>query len=185
MDRKIDYRWMRPEDGQALMRLHRRAILLEGVRAYSPDIARSWAFGLEPEGYARSAERGEALEVALVQRAVVGFCGTQDGEISGLYVDPAFSRRGVGAGLMSRALKRIRSEGYEDARVVAALGAAPFYEAMGFRALRGRIWETRGGLRMRVLEMARPYEALRPDLPPFGEVSAKPAKGVEVLDLCM
>jgi GNAT superfamily N-acetyltransferase len=176
---KIDYRWMRPEDGVALARLHRRAILLEGVRAYSPDIARSWAFALEPEGYARSAARGEALEVALIQRAVVGFCGTQDGEISGLYVDPAFARRGVGAGLMRRALKRIAAEGHGEARVTAALGAAPFYEAMGFRALRGKIIETRGGLRMRTLEMVRPFGPS--DLPPMGEVSAKPTKGAEVL----
>ena len=55
MDRQITIRPMTPDDGQALVRLHRRAILLEGVRAYSPDMARSWAYGLEAEGYARSA----------------------------------------------------------------------------------------------------------------------------------
>ena len=178
MDRPISYRPMRPDDGQALVRLHRRAILLQGVRAYSPDLARSWAYGLEPDGYARSAAHGEALEVALVQAAVVGFCGTQDGEITGLYVDPAFTRIGAASGLMRRALKRIQAEGHDRARVTAAMSGVPFYEAMGFHALRGRIHPTRGGLSMRVLEMVREY-----DLPPLGEVSAKPTKGAEGLGL--
>ena len=56
---------------------------------------------------------------------------------------------------MRRALKRIYAEGRRNARVTASLGAVPFYEAMGFQALRGRIQETRGGLRLRVLEMVR------------------------------
>ena len=158
MDRQISYRPFRPEDGEALVRLHRRAILLEGVRAYSPDLARSWAFGLEAKGYACSAARGEAIEVALCAGAVIGFCGTQDDEISGLYVDPAFMRMGAASGLMRRALKRIQAGGHDHARVMAAMSGVPFYEAMGFRALRGRMHPTRGGAAMRVLEMSREFE---------------------------
>lgn len=162
MRSEISFRPMRPDDGPALVRLHRRAILLQGVRAYTPDLARSWAYGLEAHGYAESAERGELLEVAQIGPAVVGFCGAQDGEISGLYVDPAFQRLGVASGLMRRALKRIYAEGRDAARVTAALGAVPFYEAMGFRTLRGRIQETRGGQRLRVLEMVRERQSEAP-----------------------
>ncbi len=159
MRSEITYRPMLPDDGPGMVRLHRRAILLEGVRAYTPDLARSWAYGLDPGAYAECAERGEVLEVALLGAAIVGFCGTQDGEISGLYVDPAFQRSGIASGLMRRALKRIYAEGREVAHVTAALGAVPFYEAMGFHALRGRIQETRGGQRLRVLQMGREREA--------------------------
>ena len=158
MDRQITFRPMTPDDGQALVRLHRRAIQLEGVRAYSPDMARSWAYGLEAEGYARSAARGEDIEVATLAGAVIGFCGTQQEEVSGLYVDPAFQRLGAASGLMRRALKRIRADGHDHARVMAAMSGVPFYEAMGFRALRGRMHPTRGGVAMRVLEMTRPFE---------------------------
>jgi GNAT superfamily N-acetyltransferase len=158
MDRQISYRPMTPDDGEALVRLHRRAILLEGVRAYSPDVARSWAFGLHAEGYARSAARGEDIEVALIGRAAVGFCGTEADEVCGLYVDPEFQRMGIGAGLMRRALKRIHAGGHDRARVMAAMSGVPFYEAMGFHALRGRMHPTRGGVMMRVLEMVREFD---------------------------
>jgi GNAT superfamily N-acetyltransferase len=156
MDTNIDYRWMRPEDGPSLTRLHRRAILLEGVRAYGPDLARSWAHGLKPEGYAAAAAEGEAIEVATIQGAVVGFCGVRDDEIRGLYVDPAYARHGVGAALMRRALQRIQAGGFARARVTAARSGVEFYEAMGFHTERGRMYPTRGGLAMPVLEMTRP-----------------------------
>jgi len=153
MAREIRYRWMRPEDGAALDRLHRRAILLGAVRAYSPDVVRSWAYGLRPEGYAASAADGEAIEVAEIAGAVVGFCGTKDDEIKGLYVDPAFTRRGVASGLTRRALDRLAAQGREPVRVSAAFSGVDFYEAMGFRPVRGRLHATRGGAEMRVLEM--------------------------------
>jgi GNAT superfamily N-acetyltransferase len=168
MDRQISYRPMTPDDGLTLVRLHRRAILLEGVRAYSPDVARSWAFGLEAEGYARSAARGENIEVALSGAAVVGFCGTRADEVCGLYVDPEFQRMGAGSGLMRRALKRIHAGGHDRARVIAAMSGVPFYEAMGFRTLRGRMRPTRGGVAMRVLEMVRAFE---PGVPPTDQAA--------------
>jgi len=161
MRSEITCRPMLPDDGVALMRLHRRAILLDGVRAYSPDLARSWAFGLSPEGYRDHAEAGEAFDVAQLNAAVVGFCSTKDDLIAELYVDPAFTRCGVASGLMRRALKRIHAEGHDRARVLAALSGVAFYEAMGFRAIRGRIHPTRGGLSMRVLEMVREREPER------------------------
>lgn len=156
MESKIEHRRMGPEDGPALMRLHRRAILLEGARAYGPEIARSWAHGLKADGYAEAAASGEAIEVAVIRGAVVGFCGVRADEIRGLYVDPAYARQGVGAELMRRALQRIYADGHERARVTAARSGVEFYEAMGFRTERGRMHATRGGLAMRVLEMARP-----------------------------
>lgn len=162
MNAVIDYRWMRPEDGEALARLHRRAILLVGVRAYSPEIARSWAFGLRPDGYAEAATRGEAIEIAEMFGAPVGFCATKADEIKGLYVDPGFMRLGVASSLMLRALARLAAEGHGEARVMAALSGVDFYEAMGFRTARGRLHPTRGGLGMPMLEMARPLLAEPP-----------------------
>ncbi len=150
-----NYRWLAAEDGPALLRIHRRAILLDGVRAYSPAMVHSWADGLVPEGYERAANAGEAIEVAELHGAVVGFCGVADDEIKGMYVDPGFKRLGVGRGLVLRAFDRIRSGGHGRARVIAALSGVGFYEAMGFRPVRGVRHATRGGLAMPVLEMAR------------------------------
>jgi putative acetyltransferase len=158
MRSEITFRPLRPGDGPALTRLHRRAIILQGVRAYTPDLARSWAYGLDPEDYWDHALNGEAFEVAQLSGAPIGFGSTRGDEVVDLYVDPAFTRRGVGSGLMRRALKRIHDAGHHRARVLAALSGVAFYEAMGFRAIRGRIHSTRGGLNMRVLEMAHARE---------------------------
>ncbi len=150
----LTYRWMTPEDGDGLLRLHRRAILLDAVRAYSPAIAHSWAEGLRPEGYAEAAANGEEIEVAQAWGAVVGFCGIRGERIKGLYVDPAFTGRGIASGLMRRALGRLLARGHGAAKVTAALSGVPFYEAFGFQALQTQLHPTRGGCEMKVVEMA-------------------------------
>ena len=152
----VIYRWMMPDDGVALRRLHRRSILLHAVRSYCPAIAHSWAEGLRPEGYAQAADNGQTIEVAVVHGAVVGFCGVKGDEIKGLYIDPAFTRLGIASGLMARALERIWRAGHDGVRVTAALSGVPFYESVGFRPTDERLRPTRGGLKMAVVEMARP-----------------------------
>ena len=155
-DLSVTYRWMTPEDGVAMCRLHRRSILLQAVRSYTPAIAHSWAEGLRPSGFAQAVEGGEQIEVAVVHGAVVGFCGVKGDEIKGLYVDPAFTRLGIASGLTERALERIWRAGHDGARVIAALSGVPFYESVGFRPTDERLHATRGGLKMEVIDMARP-----------------------------
>jgi GNAT superfamily N-acetyltransferase len=159
---EIFYRPIRPQDGSVLVRVHRRSILLEGVKAYTPDIARSWAVDLKPEGYWRHAEGGERFELAITCGAIAGFCSTREDEIKGLYVDPAFLRMGVAGGLMRRALKRLRVRGHSVVRVMAALSGVKFYEAMGFEPVAARMHPTRGGAEMLVVEMSRREQAAVP-----------------------
>jgi ribosomal protein S18 acetylase RimI-like enzyme len=149
------YRSIEPADGAAILRIHRRAILLEGVRAYSPAMVRSWAEGMDADYCGRAARSGAVVEVAQLHGAIVGFCGRLGSEIEGLFVDPGFSRQGIGRGLTLRALQRIRAAGHDQAKVVAALSGVGFYEALGFRPVRGLRQATRGGLHVPVLEMAR------------------------------
>ena len=156
------YRPITAADGAAILRLHRRAILLDGVRAYSPAMVRSWADGMNADYHGRSAECGSRMEAAELHGAVVGFSDVLGDEIQGLFVDPGFSRRGVGRGLAERAFARIRAAGHARARVTAALSGVGFYEAVGFRPARGVRHPTRGGLVLPVLEMVRDLEpALR------------------------
>ena len=152
----VIYRWMTPEDGVAMCRLHRRSVLLDAVRAYGSAIAHSWAEGLKPERFVQATEDGEQIEVAVVHGAVVGFCGVKGDEIKGLYVDPAFTRLGIASGLTTRALERIWRDGHDGVRVTAALSGVSFYESVGFRPVDERLHPTRGGLKMTVVEMARP-----------------------------
>ena len=148
-----------PADGAAILRLHRRAILLGAVRAYSPAMVHSWADGMNADYHGRSAQCGSLIEVAELHGAVVGFCDVLGDEIQGLYVDPGFSRRGVGRGLAERAFVRMRAGGHGRAKVTAALSGVGFYEAVGFRPVRGVRHPTRGGLVVPVLEMVRELES--------------------------
>ena len=152
------FRPITPADGAAILRLHRRAILLDGVRAYSPAMAHSWADGMNADYAGRSIACGSLIEAAELHGAVVGFSDVLGDEIRGLFVDPGFSRRGVGRGLAERAFARMRHHGHERAKVTAALSGVGFYEAVGFRAVRGVRHPTRGGMVLPVLEMVRELE---------------------------
>jgi GNAT superfamily N-acetyltransferase len=60
-------------------------------------------------------------------------------EISGLVVDAAFRRGGVGRKLMTAAEEWARSSGYGTVRLrtnTARVGAKPFYEALGYELLK-------------------------------------------------
>ena len=156
------YRPITAADGEALLRVHRRAILLDGVRAYSPAMTHSWADGMNADYLGRSVQSGSLVEAAELHGAIVGFSGVLGDEVEGLFVDPGFSGRGVGRGLIERAFARMKAAGHERARVTAALSGVGFYEAVGFRPLRGVRHATRGGLVLPVLEMVRELEPASP-----------------------
>ena len=149
------FRPITPADGAALLRVNRRAILLDAVRAYSPAMVHSWADGMNADYAGRAQTSGSTLEVAELHGAVVGFCDALGDEVRGLFVDPGFTRRGIARALVERALQRMRANGHDQARVVAALSGVGFYEAVGFRPVRGIRHPTRGGLVVPVLEMVR------------------------------
>ena len=149
-------------------------MLLDAVRAYSPAMVRSWADGMNADYAGRAEAAGSAIEAAELHGALVGFCDVLGDEVQGLFVDPGFTRRGIASGLAERAFVRMRADGHVQARVVAALSGVGFYEAVGFRPVRGIRHATRGGLVIPVLEMVRDL-----DLPPLGEVAAQPTKGGE------
>jgi putative acetyltransferase len=163
-----NFRPIADADGVAILRLHRRAILLDGVRAYSPAMVHSWADGMNADYQGRSAECGSLIEVAELHGAVVGFSDVLGDEIQGLFVDPGFSRRGIARRLAERAFARMRAAGHERARVTAALSGVGFYEAVGFRPVRGVRHPTRGGMVVPVLEMVRELEPAAPE-PPGGQ----------------
>ncbi len=156
------FRPIAPGDGPAILRVHRRAILLDAVRAYSPAMVHSWADGMNADYADRALTSGSTIEVAVLHGAVVGFCDVLGDEIMGLFVDPGFTRQGIARAMVERALQRMRADGHDRARVVAALSGVGFYEAAGFRPVRGVRHPTRGGLVVPVLEMVRDLVPARP-----------------------
>ena len=129
-----------PADGKALLRVHRRSILALGTIAYTKAEVRSWADGLVAEGYGEDmADENVAFLVAVDdEQGVVGFCSYKDNEVTGLYVDPAHARRGVGRSLLRRAEAAIAAEGHGSVDVAASLVAQSFYESEGYSLKIGR-----------------------------------------------
>ena len=75
--------------------------------------------------------------VAELEGAVRGFAAVMPprnkvAELDGLFVDPAWGRRGVGTFLIGAALAQARLSGAERVDVVAGKGAVEFYRHCGF-----------------------------------------------------
>ena len=81
---------------------------------------------------AEQVERGQVL-VAEADGTLAGFAAVVDGELDGLFVEPALWRRGIGAALVAAATHEARRKGL-TLRVVASPSARAFYERCGFRA---------------------------------------------------
>ncbi len=122
-----------PADRAAVERLHERA--------FGPGRFARTAFRLR-EGHGHDA----ALSfTALVGTLIVGsvwqtpvWAGTVPGLMLGpLTVDPAFEGRGIGGGLMRRAIEAAGEAGH---RLILLVGDAPYYARFGFRPVpRGQL----------------------------------------------
>lgn len=146
-----------PADGKALLRVHRRAILAQRTAAYTDAEVRSWAAGLVADGYGEAMTDGGAAFLVAVdeEQRVVGFCSYKDNEVTGLYVDPAWSRRGVGRSLLRQAQAAIAAAGHDTVAVTASLIAQTFYESEGYKCVLRKTWKTRGGLVIDVPDMEK------------------------------
>jgi len=70
--------------------------------------------------------------VAFENNAIVGMAAVKENEITRLYVDPKWHRKGIGTKLFNAAEEFIRKSGYGDV-ILGVLGsfAVRFYETMG------------------------------------------------------
>jgi putative acetyltransferase len=138
-------RAFRPGDGQALANLHRRAILATLGTIYTLAEKESWAFGLRADAY--RTDHGSIIEVAVdAHDRPVAFCHNGRDEVFGLYVDPNWQGRSVGAGLLARAERAISARGHAMVRVKATVSALPFYRAHGYETVGHAKHKTRGGM---------------------------------------
>ena len=121
----LDFRHERPEDAPAIERLH--------ARAFGPGRFARTAYRLR-EG---TAALPDLCFTALVGTYLVGSVRISPVEAAGrpflslgpLTVDPSFSGRGIGAGLMKAGLDAARAEGHG---LVVLVGDAPYYARFGF-----------------------------------------------------
>lgn len=133
----VDIRTADPEDAAAMVRVHGTSLREQGAGFYDEDQLER----LAPADHGPDALDGvfgnddRYAVVAEHDGDVVGFGGVRldDGSLLGVYVDPGYAGRGIGRMLLDAVEARARNEGLDVLTVFAALNAAGFYEACGFR----------------------------------------------------
>lgn len=99
----------------------------------------------------------EHVFVADDEGRIKGMVSIKDNEITKLYIDPHYQRKGIGKQLFTYAESFIRSHGYQDMFLgVVAQTPLPFYGRMGMRIARKRIveWGPCVGMTVAIIEKA-------------------------------
>lgn len=102
-------------------------------------------------------------------RALPCRCGT----VRSVYVDPAFTRRGVARLLMAAVEQRLAADGADAAELMATLSGVPLYDALGYGAVSDHALILAGRMVFPVVRMVRPLVARRP-LMTHPAVAARP-----------
>jgi GNAT superfamily N-acetyltransferase len=75
--------------------------------------------------------------------------------VRAMYTDPDFARRGLGRRVLAACEAAARADGFRQAELAATLGGVPLYEACGWRSVEPFFAETRGGVRVPLVRMAK------------------------------
>jgi putative acetyltransferase len=126
------------DDADALAAVHARAIAALDAAHYTAAERAAWSARMDPAKYrALLASRRitVAETVAAGRQRIVGYAQLlpDEGVVEGVYVDPAFGRRGVGAALVGALEEQARALGLPGLVLDAALHAVPFYRSLGYR----------------------------------------------------
>ena len=157
---RVRFRDGTPADAETIARIQADAIRRLGRTAYTPDECESWAAGLHPRRYCEKIADGDRFRIATDQDGwPLGVAWWHGAEIVGLYVDPDWSRRGVGAALLADAEAAIGAEGHDRIRIGAALSGLAFYQRHGYRQVAAQAWTTRGGKVLTACRLEKPLAA--------------------------
>lgn len=154
----------RPDDADAMLAVHRRAIRATAASFYSPEIIAAWApVPVRPDhvdALALRLETGEEEGVVARTRGrtLLGFGSfvPSSRELRAVYVDPDHGRRGIGSALLAALELRARKYGLGELVMDATLNAEAFYLRHGFTVQYSGESVLRGGLRMACLRMRKP-----------------------------
>lgn len=122
-------RTAREDDGQALFRIRREAILA----AAAPEVAVAWAEAHPPE-WINEVLAERQVWVFESDGCLVGWCSATSNHIDALYTAPSHFRQGIASALLAFTEKELRKSGFAEVELNASLNAEHFYRAHGYTA---------------------------------------------------
>ena len=147
-----------------VLKIHRRAIHETAAADYPPEVLRAWGSPLNEEDMPRmraefdaKREHGHIVLVAEVNGCLAGFgeLKPERNELVALYVNPDFSRQGVGSAILGELERVARENELSYLQMDASLTAVPFYEVHGFHALGRGTHRLRNGMQMDCVHMRK------------------------------
>lgn len=152
-------------DAEAVLSVHRAAIAERGPRGYDDEVVEAWYDGRSVDDY-RFGSLDEFLVAETAEDGVVGFgaavpacrdhlAAAVDGEVTAVYVDPAFAGEGVGSTLLDALHDRLRARSVGTVAVWASLNAVGFYERRGYERVTTHRHEFADGVEGDVVELRR------------------------------
>lgn len=124
-------RTARREDAEELFSVHQRSVQSLCASDYSAAHMAAWFTGRSATMYLPALQAGR-LWVAEANGKVIGFVGTEPGEVTLLFVAPEATGRAIGSMLFEFGLLRASENFHGPLTVVATKNSAPFYRRYGF-----------------------------------------------------
>jgi GNAT superfamily N-acetyltransferase len=143
----IALRPARPHELTLLWELRTRAIAHACAAHYRADVLAAWLASSPSASLHALIDQGSAF-VAEEDGRLLGYAAldTHSGEVEAVFVEPDRHGHGIGALLMQALLDAARTAGCRRLFLSASLNAVPFYERVGFAAVREELYPHRSGI---------------------------------------
>lgn len=142
-----------------LWALRTRAVTCRCLTHYTKEEVASWSAFPIPPVYGDFISRGNAL-VAEEDGRLAGYAmlNEKNAEVDAVFVDPAYSGKGIGRELL-RALETIAArKGLKHLHLSSSLNAVSFYEAAGFLPVLGDQYAYPDGIALKCIYMEKRLE---------------------------
>jgi len=147
-------------DREAVLALHRAAVLAGGPTAYDDEQVAAWATRGDPSDYPVD---DPTREFVVCERdgdvAAFGDLDREAGEVVAVYVHPDHARGGVGSAVLDRLETAAREAGHDEATLVASRNAVGFYERRGYERVVVETHETTGDVALECVRMRTDLDA--------------------------
>jgi ribosomal protein S18 acetylase RimI-like enzyme len=146
----------RPEDADAVHRVHTEAIREGGGGHYPPEVLEVWVDAFNPGNFPRNLQKMAFFVAERPGGPIAGFLALnlETRELDSLYVAPWGHGMGLGSYLLGYAEEMARQAGLADLWLDSSLNAVSFYSRYGWEEI-GRHARIRKGTEIPVMRMEK------------------------------